>query len=127
MRVRGAVGGQSWIRQRSWQYDGDLNNSTHFKSKHKALDTFCARYCNPYLQMDLVCNDGQWVFNSSAAEQTNVWFGSFQAIMRDMQVERFNFFLDEMIMHHYTSQCGELKHQGAAPYNIPCKELLVHM
>ena len=52
--------------------------------------------------MDLVHDDGQWVFNSSAAEQANVWFGGFQAIVRDMWVERFNFFLDEMIMCHNT-------------------------
>ena len=55
-----------------------------------------------HLWMDLVHDDGQWVFNSSAAEQANVWFGGFQAIVRDMWVERFNFFLDEMIMCHNT-------------------------
>jgi hypothetical protein len=96
----------------------------HFKSKHKAQDKFCGRYCNPYLWMDLVDDNGHWVFNSSVAEQTNAWFGGFQAIVRDMCVERYNFFLDEMIMHQNQYLVGQLKLQGAAPYSIPCEELL---
>ena len=70
----------------------------HFKSKHKAQDPFCRRYCNLYLWTDLVDETGHWVFNSSATEQTNAWFGGFQTLVRDMRVERYNFFLDEMIM-----------------------------
>ena len=68
----------------------------HFKCKHKESDEFCGSHCNPYQWPDL--RDGNsWRFNSSAAEQANVWFGGFQAIVREMQVDRFNFFLDEMI------------------------------
>ncbi|KIJ47694.1 hypothetical protein M422DRAFT_163649, partial [Sphaerobolus stellatus SS14] len=69
----------------------------HFKSKHKEQDKFCGMYCNPHLWRDLITEDGTWLFNSSAAEQTNAWFGGYLAIVRDMRVERYNFFLDEMI------------------------------
>ena len=53
----------------------------HFKSKHKESDQFCGRYCNPPLWEDLINQEtGQWVFNSSAAEQVDVWFGGFNAM-----------------------------------------------
>ncbi|KAF7979107.1 hypothetical protein HWV62_43638 [Athelia sp. TMB] len=45
----------------------------HFKSKHKETDEFCQRHCNPALWKELYNEDGSWVFNSSAAEQANVW------------------------------------------------------
>jgi hypothetical protein len=70
----------------------------HFKSKHMEKDMFCGRFCNPYLWVDLVDEKGQWLFNSSVAEQTNTWFGGFLSIVCDMQVEHYNFFLDEMIL-----------------------------
>lgn len=56
----------------------------HFKSKHKETDENCGRNCNPYIWKDLRTDDGQWRFNSSAAEQTNAWFGGFQSIAREM-------------------------------------------
>jgi len=96
----------------------------HFKSKHKERDTFCGTFCNPYIWMDLVDENGRWVFNSSAAEQTNAWFGGFHAIVRDMRVERFNFFLDEMIRRRNQILRQQLQEQGMAPYNIPRVELL---
>ena len=96
----------------------------HFKSKHKEQDTFCGTFCNPYIWMELVGEDGKWVFNSSAAEQTNAWFGGFHAIVRDMRVERYNFFLDEMIMRRNQILRQQLEAQGASPYSIPRSELL---
>ena len=36
---------------------------------------------------------------SSIAEQTNGWLGGYQAICREMHVDRYNFFLDEMVRH----------------------------
>jgi hypothetical protein len=69
----------------------------HFKSKHKEGDLDCGANCNPYIWEELRTADGKWRFNSSAAEQTNAWFGGFQSIVREMSVERYNFFLDEMI------------------------------
>ncbi|KAJ3725375.1 hypothetical protein C8R42DRAFT_640253 [Lentinula raphanica] len=45
----------------------------HFKSKHKESDEFCQKHCNPAQWTELVGDDGEWIFNSSAAEQSNVW------------------------------------------------------
>lgn len=95
----------------------------HMKSKHKESDDFCNRWCNPALFPDLISN-GKWRFNSSAAEMTNIWFGGYQAIVRDMRVERYNFFLDEMIKRRNRMIVGDLRHRGKRPYDIPRAELL---
>lgn len=55
---------------------------------------------------------------------TNVWFGGYQAIVRDMRVERYNFFLDEMIKRRNRMIVGDLRHRGKRPYDIPRAELL---
>ena len=34
----------------------------------------------------------------SIAEQTNVWLGDFHSICREMSVDKYEFFLGEMIM-----------------------------
>jgi hypothetical protein len=39
-----------------------------------------------------------WFFISSIAKQTNVWLGSYHSICREMLVDKYNFFLDEMIV-----------------------------
>lgn len=96
----------------------------HFKSKHKEQDLFCGMHCNPYLWQDLVTADGKWLFNSLAAEQTNAWLGGFLAIVWDMHVERYNFFLDEMIRRWNEYLHSQLLEQGLTPYNIPRSELL---
>lgn len=69
----------------------------HFKSKHKETDIHCQTYCNPANFPELMTSEDEWLFNSSAAEQVNVWFGAFQSIVREMTVERYNFYLDEVI------------------------------
>ncbi|KAI0754602.1 hypothetical protein C8Q80DRAFT_1139888 [Daedaleopsis nitida] len=70
----------------------------HWKCKHKKNDDACSIHCNPYTFPELIGKDGEgWFFNSSVAEQTNVWFGGFHAIVREMSATRFDFFLDEMI------------------------------
>jgi hypothetical protein len=60
-------------------------------------DIFCQINCNPARFKELIGPDGKWVFNSSAAEQANVWFGKFQNVVQDMPVIRFvakiNFYL----------------------------------
>ncbi|KAE9388674.1 hypothetical protein BT96DRAFT_835922, partial [Gymnopus androsaceus JB14] len=38
-----------------------------------------------------------WFFNSSIAEQNNVWLGGYSSIVREMGSVKYNFFLDEMI------------------------------
>jgi hypothetical protein len=69
--------------------------------------------------------NGGWWFNLSAAEQTNAWFGGFLAIVREMRVDRYNFFLDEMIHRCNKIMVEELKNRGLSPYNIPREELLM--
>ena len=75
-------------------------NIFHWQCKHKKSDIECSVHCNPHNFPDLVGSDGickTWVFNSSIAEQTNVWFGRYiyHAMLREMGVVKFNFLLDE--------------------------------
>ena len=71
----------------------------HFKCKHAKSDEYCQRFCNPASFPDLIGEDGKgWFFNTSIAEQTNVWLGGFHSICREMTEDNFDFFLDEMIM-----------------------------
>ncbi|KAJ6455114.1 hypothetical protein C8R47DRAFT_1251149 [Mycena vitilis] len=57
----------------------------HFKCKHKLTDLHCQLYCNPAAFPEMIGPDGKWRFNTSICEQTNVWFGGFIAIVRDME------------------------------------------
>ncbi|KAJ3770157.1 hypothetical protein FB446DRAFT_790719 [Lentinula raphanica] len=91
----------------------------HFKSKHKESDEFCQKHCNPAQWTELVGDDGEWIFNSSAAEQSNVWIGGYQAILRDMLAHNFDFFLDEMIKRRNMVLVAKLRQEGKAPYRIP--------
>ncbi|KAF8237015.1 hypothetical protein L208DRAFT_1249164 [Tricholoma matsutake] len=53
----------------------------HFKSKDSKTDLFCQENCNPATYPKLISEDGKgWYFNSSIAEQTNVWLGSYHSI-----------------------------------------------
>lgn len=96
----------------------------HFKAKHKETDLDCGANCNPYIWPELRTEDGKWRFNSSAAEQTNAWFGGFQSIVREMPVERFNFFLDEMIKRRNRTLVKDLERRGKRPARIPRDILL---
>jgi hypothetical protein len=96
----------------------------HFKSKHKETDIDCGANCNPYIWPELRTADGKWRFNSSAAEQANAWFGGFQSIVREMPVERYNFFLDEMIKRRNRTLIKDLQRRGKNPGSIPREVLL---
>ena len=91
----------------------------HFKSKHKATDTACQEFCNPAGYPELRNPDNTWVFNSSAAEQANSWFGLFHSIVREMTADKYNFFLDEVIQIRNHVQHKELARQGYAPVLRP--------
>lgn len=99
----------------------------HFKSKHKVTDEFCQKHCNPARWPELVDkevdSDGKenakWIFNSSAAEQVNVWLGGYIAIVRDMLAHRFDFFLDEMIKRRNAEVVEKLYFAGHSPYHVP--------
>lgn len=60
----------------------------HALHKHKESDDYCQRNCNPSCYPDLVTANGEWIFNSSAAEQINKWFGNFQRMVREFSPER---------------------------------------
>lgn len=91
----------------------------HFKSKHKETDEFCQKHCNPALWKELADEHGKWIFNSSAAEQANVWLGGYHAIVRDMLPHRYDFFLDEMIKRRNERLVARLRETGKVPYLIP--------
>ena len=64
----------------------------HFKCKHKESDKACNANCNPVRWSEFVTDEGKWRFNSSAAEQANVWFGRYLPIVREMEEVRYEFF-----------------------------------
>ncbi|KAE9403482.1 hypothetical protein BT96DRAFT_1080003 [Gymnopus androsaceus JB14] len=64
----------------------------HWKCKHKKTDIEFTE-----LREDTEDQNGKWVFNSSVAEQNNVWLGGYLALVREMGFVKYNFFLDEMI------------------------------
>ncbi|KAF8574394.1 hypothetical protein K439DRAFT_1649787 [Ramaria rubella] len=98
-------------------------NVFHYKCKHRKTNTWCMQNCNPALWPELMVNSS-WLFNFSAAEQTNAWLGGFLSIVHEMCMERYNFFLDEMIRRQNNMIYFDLKEKGHSPYLIPHEELL---
>lgn len=92
----------------------------HFKCKHSKKDQFCQDHCNPAAYPELL-GEGtkQWYFNSSIAEQTNGWLGGYHAICREMQVHRYNFFLDEIIQRRNIMTLEKLEKGGCMPGTWP--------
>lgn len=90
----------------------------HFKSKHREGDIVCGTHCNPASFAELIDGD-QWIFNSSIAEQTNVWFGGYRAIVREMRAVRYRFFLDEMILRRNRYTVARLAQEHKAPHHRP--------
>ncbi|KAF6741043.1 hypothetical protein DFP72DRAFT_886318 [Ephemerocybe angulata] len=93
----------------------------HFGSKHKVTDLYCQTKCNPahFEELQILDDNGVnqgWYFNSSVAEQTNAWIGGYLAICREMRVDRFNFFLDEMILRRNAMILDKLHKAGANPF-----------
>jgi hypothetical protein len=88
----------------------------HFKCKHSEKDTFCQSNCNPVAYPELLGSGAQqWYFNSSVAEQTNAWIGGYHSICREMEVHRYNFFLDEMIRRRNLITLERLNKGGFRP------------
>ncbi|KAF8578628.1 hypothetical protein K439DRAFT_1247453, partial [Ramaria rubella] len=57
----------------------------HFKSKHKGTDEYCGCNYNLAQWAELMDDStGKWIFNSSAAEQVNLWLGGFCAMTQLM-------------------------------------------
>ena len=88
----------------------------HFTCKHSKSHEFCQQNCNPALYPEMLKDDGKgWFFNTSIAEQNNVWLAGFNSILREMKIDRYNFFLDEMIMLRNADLLLELEAKGANP------------
>ena len=96
----------------------------HYKTKHKESDIDCGKNCNPYIWPELRIDDKEWRFNSSAAEQVNSWYVGFQAIVQEMQVDRYNFFLNEMVKRKNRSTVEDLKRKGFKPCSLSREYLL---
>ena len=64
---------------------------------------------------ELVDEHGKYYFNSSIVEQTNVWFGVFHNICREMTAVKYDFFLDEMILRRNRITVATLQGQGKHP------------
>lgn len=46
---------------------------------------------------------------------TNAWFGGFQALVREMREDRYNFFLDEMVKQRNRMTVRDLVNRGTNP------------
>ncbi|KAF9541039.1 hypothetical protein CPC08DRAFT_756197 [Agrocybe pediades] len=82
-----------------FQHTGFLVDVFHFRSKHRETDRHCQENCNPAMYPEIFEGD-KWKINTSICEQTNRWLGGYQAILRDMEGTRFNFYLDEMVKRY---------------------------
>ncbi|KAJ7118529.1 hypothetical protein C8R43DRAFT_1137271 [Mycena crocata] len=114
---------QRAIHDKHFKNTGKPVNVFHFKCKHKVTDLHCQRYCNPAAFPEMIGPDGKWRFNTSICEQTNVWFGGYIAIVRDMEATRYNFFLDEMIKRRNRYVVSELERKGYGPWTIPMEAI----
>jgi hypothetical protein len=87
----------------------------HFLHKHDERHEFCQEHCNPVAYPELLGPDGKWFFNTSVAEQTNVWLGGYQSMCREMLPTKFNFFLNEMIRLRNQITVAKLAADGHNP------------
>jgi hypothetical protein len=92
----------------------------HFNCKHSEKDTYCQENCKPAAFPELINDNGGWYFNSSVAEQTNAWIGGYHNICREMLVDKFNFFLNEMIIRRNRRTLAKLEKEGQRPRYWPC-------
>ncbi|KDR76386.1 hypothetical protein GALMADRAFT_67947, partial [Galerina marginata CBS 339.88] len=91
----------------------------HWTCKHKQKSEACSYHCNPSKFEELLGQDSKtWFFNSSVAEQTNVWLGGYHSILREMRVTKYNFFLDEMILRKNRIIKAALEKKGLDPHYI---------
>ena len=94
----------------------------HFKCKHKTTHQYCRDNCDPAAYPELCGTDNAWFFNSSIAEQNNVWLAGYNAMCREMTPYRFNFFLDEMIIRRNRAVIAALERKGFMPHYLDASE-----
>ncbi|KAH8822784.1 hypothetical protein DL96DRAFT_1671073 [Flagelloscypha sp. PMI_526] len=76
----------------------------HFLNKHKTTHDVCQKFCN---------DSKSWFFNTSVAEQTNIWFNSYGSMTHEMTSVLYNFFLDEMVRLRNEVTMTKLEQEGA--------------
>jgi len=87
----------------------------HFLNKHKVTHAFCQKHCNSAMYPKLQDKKGDWYFNTSVAEQTNAWLGSYHSMCHEMLPAKFNFFLDKMIRLWNVEMLKRLAASGQCP------------
>jgi len=91
----------------------------HFRTKHKEGDEFCQTRCNPAHYPELLNADSSWFFNSSIAEQVNIWLGGYHNIVCEMLPDKYDFFLDEMVMCCNRALIKTMEDRGQFPWYSP--------
>lgn len=113
-------------QQDRWFLENNMRwvvDAFHYRTKHKKTDELCRDHCNPAIHPELKDEKGKWIFNSSVCEQTNVWIRGFHPMCRVMLVDRYNFFLDEVIKRRNRWLVKELEKSGKNPRLIPLEAL----
>ncbi|EDR16176.1 uncharacterized protein LACBIDRAFT_301995 [Laccaria bicolor S238N-H82] len=90
----------------------------HFLNKHQTTHQYCQENCNPIQFPELLDEFGKWFFNTSVAEQINAWLQGYHSIVREMLPDKFDFFLDEMIMRRNVEHLKKLAEQGHNPRSL---------
>jgi hypothetical protein len=109
------------VKNRPWWNDiGMPVDVFHHKSKHKVTDTWCQTRCNPAAFKELryfneKTKNEEWYFNTSVAEQTNVWVGGFHSMCREMRAVFYDFFLDQMVLLRNEMTRRRLVQRGRNP------------
>jgi len=92
----------------------------HFNCKHSENNEWCGSECNPWKFPELTYMNPEtgktgWYFNTSIAEQTNVWFGHYHTICREMGPIFYEFFLNTMIRLYNEKKKKQLESEGFDP------------
>ncbi|KIN95876.1 hypothetical protein M404DRAFT_934280 [Pisolithus tinctorius Marx 270] len=103
-----------------WRDVGMCIDVWHLLNKHKTTHDYCQKNCNPADYLELMNDDNTgWWFNTSVAEQVNVWLGSYHAICWEMLPVKYNFFLDKMICLCNCVTVRRLEAKGWSPRHAP--------
>ncbi|KAJ7733056.1 hypothetical protein DFH07DRAFT_968134 [Mycena maculata] len=100
----------------SWWKDVSMTVDVfHFLNKHAVGHTFCQEHCNLASCPELSNPNKTWYFNTSIAEQMNIWFSGYHSMCWEMLPVKYNFFLDEMICLRNQVTLSKLAADGDDP------------
>jgi hypothetical protein len=103
-----------------WQPIGLPVDVFHHKTKYKETDIDCQLHCNPANFPELQhfnkkTKKDEWYFNTSIAEQTNVWVVRLYLMCQEMRAVFYDFFLDQMVLMQNDITKKRLEKQGYNP------------